>query len=48
MTSGLDRTAQQLGDGTVVLLGSGESVFKLDSFENNPIVEPQDSRTKSS
>jgi len=42
MTSGLDRTAQQLGDGTVVLLGSGESVFKLDSFENNPIVEPQE------
>ncbi len=42
MRSILDRSVQELGDGTVVLLDSGETVFKLDSFENNPIVKPQD------
>ena len=42
MTSALDRTVQKLGDGTVVLLDSGENAFKLDSFEYNPIVKPQD------
>ena len=40
--SALDRSVQELGDGTVVLLDSGETVFMLDSFENNPIVKPQD------
>ena len=38
----LDRSVQKLGDGTVVLLDSGETVFKLDSFEGNPIIKPQD------
>lgn len=33
----LDRSVQELGDGTVVLLDSGETVFKLDSFKGNPI-----------
>lgn len=42
MISALDRTIQELGNGTVVLLDSGETVFKLDSFESNPIVKPQD------
>ncbi|MCK4476499.1 MAG: hypothetical protein KAU16_07205 [Methanophagales archaeon] len=42
MWTPLDRTVQELGDGTVVLLDSGETVFKLDSHENNPIVKPQD------
>jgi len=42
MTPALDRTVQKLGDGKVILLDSGESAFKLDSFENNPIVKPQD------
>ena len=40
--SALDRSVQKLGDGEIVLLDSGETIFKLDSFENNPIVKPQD------
>ena len=40
--SALDRTVQELGNGAVVLLDSGDTVFKLDSFESNPIVKPQD------
>ena len=42
MRSVLDRRVQELGDGAVVLLDSGETVFKLASIENNPIVKPQD------
>ena len=42
MRSVLDRSVQELSDGTAVLLDSGETVFKLASFENNPIVKPQD------
>ena len=42
MSAALDRTAQALGDGSVVTLGSGDVVFKLSSFEDNPIVKPQD------
>jgi len=40
--SALDRTLQELGDGIIVSLGSGETAFKLNSFENNPVVKPQD------
>ena len=40
--SALDRSVQKLGDGETVLLDSGETIFKLDSLENNPIVKPQD------
>lgn len=40
--STLDGSAQKLGDGTVIFLDSGEALFKLDSFKNNPIVRPQD------
>ena len=42
MRSVLDRSVQELGEGRVVLLDSGETVFKLDSIEDNPIVKPQD------
>jgi predicted GH43/DUF377 family glycosyl hydrolase len=42
MTLALDRTVQELGDGGVVSLESGEKAFKLDSFAGNPIVKPQD------
>jgi len=42
MISALDRCVQEFGDGTVLPLNSGEIVFKLDSYENNPIVNPQD------
>jgi predicted GH43/DUF377 family glycosyl hydrolase len=38
----LDNNVRELGNGTVILLDSGETVFKLDSFKNNPIVKPQD------
>ncbi|MFQ6116116.1 MAG: hypothetical protein ACE5NG_18805, partial [bacterium] len=40
--SALDKTIQKLGDGSVIELDSGEALFKLDSFESNPIVKPQD------
>ena len=42
MMTTLDRNIQELSDGTVILFDSGETIFKLDSFENNPIVKPQD------
>ena len=42
MMFALDRSVQELGDGMVVLLKSGETVFKLSSFENNPVLKPQD------
>lgn len=38
----LDRTAKKLGDGKVLGIGSGETIFKLDSYENNPIVKPDE------
>ncbi len=38
----LDRTMRMLGDGEVVRLPSGELIFKLDSYEKNPVVRPQD------
>jgi predicted GH43/DUF377 family glycosyl hydrolase len=40
--SALDGGVQKLGDGETVLLDSGETIFKLDSCETNPIVKPQD------
>jgi hypothetical protein len=42
MMSALDRSVQKLGDGETILLDSGKTIFKLDSFQNNPIVKPQD------
>ena len=42
MGTTLVRSVQELGDGTTVLLDSGETVFKLDSYEKNPVVKPQD------
>lgn len=42
MGTTLVRSVQKLGDGTTVLLDSGETVFKLDSYEKNPVVKPQD------
>jgi len=38
----LDASIQKLGNGSVITLDSGETVFKLHSYENNPIVKPQD------
>ena len=42
MTSVLDRNIETLGEGTIVRLSSGESLFRLDSCPDNPIVKPQD------
>ena len=38
----LDISIQQLSSGSVVTLNSGEHIFKLCSFEGNPIIKPQD------
>ena len=38
----LDNSVTKLGEGTVVSLDSHEVVFKLASFEGNPIIKPQD------
>lgn len=38
----LDETIKKLGEGSVLKLDSGEFIFKLASFEGNPIVKPQD------
>lgn len=40
--SSLDNTFQELGEGKIILLDSGETIFKLDSFKNNPIIKPLD------
>jgi len=42
VSSSLDNAVNKLGAGKVVHLGSGETIFKLESFEGNPIVKPQD------
>ncbi len=36
------RLSNDLGDGEVVQTESGERIFKLNSFEKNPIVKPED------
>ena len=41
MSSALDRTVRDLGEGSLVPLDSGRILFKLDSYEANPIVTPQ-------
>jgi len=42
MISSFNQTIQKLGDGEIILLDSGETIFKMDSFMDNPIVKPQD------
>ncbi len=42
MTTKLDKTIDMLGEGTTLSLDSGEVIFKLDSYQDNPIVMPQD------
>lgn len=37
----LDRTAGQLDEGSLVSLPSGETLFKLHSFKDNPVLTPQ-------
>jgi predicted GH43/DUF377 family glycosyl hydrolase len=38
----LDKGIQQLSNGSLVTLDNGEYIFKLGSFEGNPIIKPQD------
>jgi len=38
----LDKSIQQLSNGSLITLDNGEHIFKLGSFEGNPIVKPQD------
>jgi predicted GH43/DUF377 family glycosyl hydrolase len=42
MATPLDSTVEGLGEGSVVRLEAGETLFKLDSFPGNPILKPQD------
>ena len=42
MTSTLDQNIQDLGDGKIILLDSGDTIFKMSSFKENPIVKPQE------
>ncbi|GAI14842.1 unnamed protein product, partial [marine sediment metagenome] len=42
MISSFNQTIQKLGDGEIILLDSGDTIFKMDSFIDNPIVKPQD------
>lgn len=41
MISSFNQTVQKLGEGKIVTLDSGDTIFKMDSFGNNPIVKPQ-------
>lgn len=38
----LDKTVDQLGDGETVRLPTGDWLFKLASYERNPIIKPED------
>jgi len=42
MEAFLDRTVEKLGEGKVIQIESGETIFKLVSYEKNPVVRPQD------
>lgn len=42
MKTALEETVRQLGEGSIVDLPSGEPLFRLDPYEHNPVVKPQD------
>ncbi len=42
MEAPLDLTVKQLGDGEFMWRGSGEVIFKLSSYQRNPVVKPQE------
>ncbi|GAI76389.1 unnamed protein product, partial [marine sediment metagenome] len=42
MIPSFNQTIQKLGDGEIILLDSGDTIFKMDSFIDNPVVKPQD------
>jgi len=41
MIYSFNQTIQKLGDGEIILLDSGDTIFKMDSFRDNPVVKPQ-------
>jgi len=42
MNPSLDHALEKLGGGEVIQIESGETIFKLDSYKQNPVVKPQD------
>jgi len=42
MISSFNQTTQKLGGGKIVTLDSGDTIFKMGSFIDNPIVKPHD------
>ncbi len=42
MISSFNQNIQKLGEGEIILLNSGDTIFKMDSFRGNPVVKPQD------
>ncbi len=42
MITKLEQNIQKLGDGKIIKLDSRDTLFKLDSYKDNPIVKPQD------
>jgi len=42
MNFSLDQLVKRLGNGEVARTESGEKIFKMDSYEGNPIIKPQD------
>lgn len=42
MKSTIEDTIQKLGEGKIIKLNSGDTIFKMDSFKDNPIIKPQD------
>ena len=42
MKSAIEDTIQKLGEGKIIKLNSGDTIFKMDSFKDNPIIKPQD------
>ena len=41
-TTPLEATVEGLGEGSVFQLEGGETLFKLDSFPGNPILDPRE------
>ena len=42
MRDDVTNSFEKSGDGKVIEIESGQTIFKLDSHESNPIVRPQD------
>lgn len=40
--SHLENSINELGNGKIITIDSGDVIFKLDSYEKNPVIEPQD------